>query len=393
MRALRLHCAATTQYQDRSSHNVTESMPTSDAKLFSPIRFGDIDASNRIVMAPLTRCRATPNTFAPSALNALYYAQRASAGLIVSEATQIHPTGQGYINTPGIYSVEQEAGWKLVTGAVHAKNGKIVAQLWHVGAISHPDFQPNGELPVTASSGFNPGGTTYTPQGKRERVAARGLETHEVREMIAAYKHAAEVAKRAGFDGVEIHSANGYLLEQFIRDCSNQRTDEFGGAIENRIRFTLAAVDAAISVFGAGRVGIRLSPVSAANQSMRDSNTQATYGALVEALAARKIAYVHFIEGNTGGARDLSGFDFTWAKRALSAAGVAYIANNKYERAMAINAVESGASDAVAFGVPFIANPDLPERLRRDAPLNVANTKTFYSPGPEGYTDYPVINS
>jgi N-ethylmaleimide reductase len=366
-------------------------MSSSDAALFSPFRFGSIETSNRIVMAPLTRCRAVPVTFAPAALNAEYYAQRASAGLIVSEATQIHPTGQGYTNTPGIYSAEQEAGWTLVTDAVHAKQGKIVAQLWHVGAISHPDFQPNGELPVSASSGFNPGGTTYTPQGKRERVAARGLETHEVHEMIAAYKHAAEVAKRAGFDGVEIHSANGYLLEQFIRDCSNQRTDEFGESIENRIRFTLAAVDAAISVFGAGRVGIRLSPVSAANQSMRDSDPQATYGALVEALAQRKIAYVHFIEGNTGGARDLTGFDFALAKRVLSAAGVAYIANNKYDRAMAIDAIESGAADAVAFGVPFISNPDLPERLRRDVALNAADTKTFYSEGARGYTDYTTL--
>jgi N-ethylmaleimide reductase len=360
-------------------------------RLFSPTHFGAIAAKNRIVMAPLTRCRATNDAFAPTAMHAEYYAQRASAGLIVTEATQIHPTGQGYVYTPGIYSAEQEAGWKLVTDAVYKHGGKIVAQLWHVGAISHPDFQPNGALPVTATTGFNPGGTTYTPQGKRERIAARGLETQEVHDMIAAYKHSAEVAKRAGFDGVEIHSANGYLLEQFIRDSSNQRSDEFGGSIENRIRFTLAAVDAAISVFGAERVGIRLSPISAANQSMRDSNPQATYGALVEALAARKIAYVHFIEGNTGGARDLEGFDFAWAKRVLSAAGVAYIANNKYDRAMAIAAIEQDAADAIAFGVPFIANPDLPERLRRDAPLNVANTKTFYSPGPEGYTDYPFM--
>jgi N-ethylmaleimide reductase len=361
--------------------------------LFDSARIGDIVVANRIFMAPLTRCRADVETLAPTTLHATYYSQRASAGLIVTEATQIHPTGQGYVNTPGIYSAEQEAGWKLVADAVHSKGGKIVAQLWHVGAISHPDFQPNGELPVTASTGFNPGGTIYTQHGKKERVAARGLEVHEIHEYIAAYKHSAEVAKRAGLDGVEIHSANGYLLEQFIRDSSNKRTDEFGGSIENRIRFTLAAVDAAISVFGAGRVGIRLSPVSAANAAMRDSDTQATYGALVEALAQRRIAFVHLIEGNTGGARDLTGFDFAWAKKVLTAAGVAYIANNKYDRAMAIDAVESGAADAVAYGVLFISNPDLPERLKRDAPLTPANTKTFYSPGPEGYTDYPAMNS
>ena len=359
--------------------------------LFSPLRVGAIVAKNRIFMAPLTRCRATPGTDAPNAMIAEYYGQRSSAGIIVSEATQVLPTGKGYVGTPGIYSPDQEAGWKLSTAAVHAKGGKIVAQLWHVGAISHPDLQPGHGLPVTASSGYNPGGTIYTQNGKTERVAARGLETAEVKEYVAAYRHAAEVAKRAGFDGVEIHSANGYLLEQFIRDSSNKRSDEFGGSIENRIRFTLDVVDATVSVWGKERVGIRLSPVSAANSAHQDSNPQATYGALVVALAHRGIAFVHFIEGNTGGARDLTGFDFAWAKKTLTAAGVAYVANNKYDRAMAIDAVEHGAADAVAFGVPFISNPDLPERLLRDAPLNAPNPKTFYSAGPEGYTDYPTL--
>ena len=359
--------------------------------LFSPIRVGAIESKNRVFMAPLTRCRATPGSDAPNAMVAEYYGQRASAGIIVSEATQVLATGKGYVGTPGIYSPEQEAGWKLATAAVHAKGGKIVAQLWHVGAISHPDLQPDHALPVTASTGYNPGGTLYTQNGKTERVAARGLETTEVKEYIAAYRHAAEVAKRAGFDGVEIHSANGYLLEQFIRDSSNKRSDEFGGSIENRIRFTLDVVDAAISVWGKERVGIRLSPVTAANNAKPDSNTQATYGALVEALAKRGIAFVHFIEGNTGGARDLTGFDFAWAKKTLTAAGVTYVANNKYDRAMALDAVAHGAVDAVAFGVPFIANPDLPERLSRDAPLNAANPKTFYSAGPEGYTDYATL--
>ncbi|MEO7254361.1 MAG: alkene reductase [Casimicrobium sp.] len=361
------------------------------ATLFSPIRVGAIDAANRIFMAPLTRCRSTPGTDAPNAMIAEYYGQRASAGIIVSEATQVLPTGKGYVGTPGIYSPEQEAGWKLATAAVHTKGGKIVAQLWHVGAISHPDLQPEHVLPVSASTGYNPGGTIYTQNGKVDRVAARGLETAEVRAYVEAYRHSAEVAKRAGFDGVEIHSANGYLLEQFIRDSSNKRTDVYGGSIENRIRFTLEVVDAAISVWGKERVGIRLSPVTAANNATTDSNTQATYGALVEALAKRGIAFVHFIEGNTGGARDFKDFDFAWAKKTLSAAGVAYIGNNKYDRAMAIEAVAHGAVDAVAFGVPFIANPDLPERLKRDAPLNAANPKTFYSAGPEGYTDYPTL--
>jgi N-ethylmaleimide reductase len=358
--------------------------------LFDPIQVGDIHCANRIFMAPLTRCRATPGDDAPHALNAQYYAQRASAGLIVTEATQIVPQGKGYVGTPGIYSAAQEAGWQSVTDAVHAKGGKIVTQLWHVGAISHPDYQPAGALPVS-SSPYNPGGTTYTQNGKRERIEARPLELLEIHHLIAGYRHSAELAKRAGFDGVEIHSANGYLLEQFIRDSINKRSDEFGGSVENRIRFTLAAVDQAIAVFGAGRVGIRLSPVTKANNAPQDSNPQATYGALVNALAARKIAYVHFIEGNTGGERDMTGFDFVAAKKTLANSGVTYIANNKYDRALAIDAMANDRADAVAFGVPFIANPDLPERLRRDAPLNAANAKTFYSAGPEGYIDYPAL--
>jgi N-ethylmaleimide reductase len=358
--------------------------------LFSPLQLGAIQTKNRVFMAPLTRCRATPGTDALGALNAAYYAQRASAGLIVSEATQIEPRGKGYMGTPGIYTAAQEAGWRLVADMVHAHGGLIFAQLWHVGAVSHPDFQPASLLPVS-SSDYNVGGTTYTQNGKRERVAARPLDTLEVHHLIAGYRHSAEVAKRAGLDGVEIHSANGYLLEQFIRDSINKRDDEFGGSTENRIRFTLAAVDQAIAVFGAGRVGIRLSPVTKANNAPQDSNPNAAYGALVEQLAARKIAYAHFIEGNTGGERNLDGFDFAQAKRTLTRAGVVYVANNKYDHQMAIDAVASGAADAVAFGVPFIANPDLPKRLELNAPLNVANTKTFYSPGPEGYTDYPTL--
>ncbi len=364
---------------------------TTSAKLFTPVRIGDLDCANRVFMAPLTRCRALPVTDAPHALNAEHYAQRASAGLIVSEATQVHVTGKGYMGTPGIYSPEQEAGWKLVADAVHAKGGKIIAQLWHVGAISHPDMQPGGALPVTASDGFNPGGTTHTQNGKVERVAARGLSTAEVHEMIAAYRHSCEVVKRAGLDGVEIHGANGYLLEQFTRDSSNHRTDEFGGSIDNRIRFTLATIDAAIAVLGRGRVGIRLSPITAANNAKPDSNPQATYGRMVEELAKRRIAFVHFIEGNTGASHSLEGFDFAGARKTLAAAGVAYIANNKYTRAMAIDAVESGWADAVAFGVPYIANPDLFERLQQDAPLNPANVKTFYAAGALGYTDYPTL--
>jgi N-ethylmaleimide reductase len=366
-------------------------MQQAPSPLFTPISLCDLHAKNRVFMAPLTRCRATPGTDAPNALIAQYYAQRAGAGLIVSEATQIEPRGKGYVGTPGIYSAEQEAGWALVAQAVHAQGGLIVAQLWHVGAVSHPDFQPGELLPVS-SSPYDIGGTTYTHVGKRDRVAARALDLLEVHHLIAGYRHAAELAKRAGLDGVEIHSANGYLLEQFIRDSINRRTDAFGGSVDNRIRFTLAAVDQAVQVFGAGRVGIRLSPVTASNNAPQDSNPNATYGALVEALARRRIAFVHFIEGDTGRSRDgMDRFDFRAAKRTLNAAGVAYIANNKYDGAMAANAVIPGAADAVAFGVPFIANPDLPKRLATGAAMNVPDTATFYSAGAKGYTDYPKL--
>jgi N-ethylmaleimide reductase len=340
-------------------------------------------------MAPLTRCRADAGTLAPRELNATYYAQRAAAGLIVSEATQVEPRGLGYMRTPGCHSDAQRAGWKRVAEAVHGAGGRIVAQLWHVGAVSHPDLQPDGELPVSSSE-YTAVGTIHTPQGKRERVAARALSTDEVRAMVATWRHAAQTIRDAGLDGVEIHSANGYLLEQFIRDSVNRRTDAYGGSIANRIRLALEVVDAAIEVFGRDRVGIRLSPVTAANGCPQDSNPQATYMALVEALDARRIAYVHFIEGNTGVEHHARGFDFGAARRAFRGT---YIANNKYTRQMALDAVASGAADAVAFGVPFISNPDLPRRLQLDAPLNPANTKTFYGPEEVGYTDYPALET
>jgi len=355
--------------------------------LFDPLRIGAIDCPNRVLMAPLTRCRALPGSLAPHALNAEYYVQRASAGLIVSEATQVEPRGIGYVGTPGCHSDVQRDGWKLVTDAVHAAGGRIVAQLWHVGAVSHPDLQPDNALPVSASE-YNPGGTIYTQNGKQERVAARALSGEEVAGVIESFRHASKVARDAGFDGVEIHSANGYLLEQFIRDTSNRRTDAWGGPIANRIRLTLEVVDAAISVWGRDRVGIRLSPITAANGCPQDSNPQATYGALIEQLDERRIAFLHVIEGNTGAEHHSRGFDFGLARRQFRGT---YIANNKYTRQMAIDAVASGAADAVAFGVPFLANPDLPRRLQLDAPLNPANTRTYYGPGPVGYTDYPAL--
>jgi N-ethylmaleimide reductase len=356
-------------------------------ELFTPVRIGAIECPNRVFMAPLTRCRATPGSDAPHELNALYYSQRASAGLIVSEATQVHPQGKGYMRTPGIYSTEQEAGWRHITDAVHRAGGRIVAQLWHVGAISHPDFQPGHQLPV-APSAVNPGGTVYTEAGKRERVTPRALLLEEIAAVVAAFRRGAEVARRAGFDGVEIHGANGYLLEQFTRDSTNLRTDAYGGPIVNRIRLTLEVVDAAVAVWGRERVGIRLSPVSDANRCGPDSDPQATYGAMLDALNERGIAFIHFIEGQTGSARGLEGFDFAAARRAFRGA---YIANNRYTPQMARDAIAAGHADAVAFGVPFISNPDLPARLARAAPLAPANSKTYYGPGPQGYTDYPAL--
>ena len=359
------------------------------ATLSDPVRIGAWDCPNRVLMAPLTRCRADADTLAPRALNAEYYAQRASAGLIVSEATQVEPRGLGYMRTPGCYSDAQRDGWRLVADAVHAAGGRIVAQLWHVGAVSHPDLQPGGGLPVSSSE-YTAVGTVHGPQGKRDRVAARALSTAEVRETVAAYRHAARLIRDAGLDGVEIHSANGYLLEQFIRDSVNRRADDYGGSVQNRIRLTLECIDAAVEVFGRDRVGIRLSPVSGANACPQDSNPQATYMALVEALDARRIAYLHFIEGNTGVEHHARGFDFGAARRAFRGT---YVANNRYSRQMAIDAVASGAADAVAFGVPFISNPDLPRRLAIDAPLAPANTKTYYGPEAVGYTDYPSLQT
>jgi len=355
--------------------------------LFDPVRIGAWNCPNRVLMAPLTRCRAEPGTLAPHALNAEYYAQRATAGLIVSEATQVERRGLGYMGTPGCHSPEQQAGWRRVTDAVHAAGGRIVAQLWHVGAVSHPDLQADGGLPVSASA-YTAQGTVHTPRGKQDRVAARALHTHEVAAMVDTWRHAAQLARDAGFDGVEIHSANGYLLEQFIRDSVNDRTDEWGGSLANRLRLVLEVVDAAIGVWGRDRVGIRLSPVTAANACPQDSNPQASYTELVARLDERRIAYLHFIEGNTGVEHHVRGFDFAAARRAFRGT---YIANNRYTRQMAMDAVAGGAADAVAFGVPFLANPDLPRRLQLDAPLNLPNTRTFYSPGPVGYTDYPAL--
>ncbi len=362
---------------------------SANARLFQPTRIGDIDVANRIVMAPLTRSRADePAGDVPgSAMNIDYYRQRATAGLIISEGTQVSPIGKGYRATPGIYSDAQVTGWQPITRAVHEAGGKILAQIWHVGRVSHPDLI-GGAQPV-APSAIAAQGQVHTPQGKVDMPVPHALSTVEIAEVVAQFRHGAANAIRAGFDGVEIHGANGYLIDQFLRDGSNHRTDAYGGSVANRIRFALEVVDAVVAEIGAGRVGIRLSPLTPSN-GISDSHPQAVFGALVDALNERGIAFIHFVEGATGGARDLPGFDFAAARRAFKGT---YIANNGYTREMAIDAVSSGRADAVAFGRLFIANPDLVQRLTQGTALNTPNPQTFYAPGREGYTDYPALTA
>jgi N-ethylmaleimide reductase len=354
--------------------------------LFSPFQLGDLRLPNRIVMAPLTRSRATKETLAPNDLNAEYYRQRASAGLIISEATQITQEGQGYIWTPGIYSEAQIEGWKKVTDAVHAEGGLIFIQLWHVGRISHVSLQPGGGAPV-APSAIAAKAQTFLASGRADVSPPRALRLDEIPRIVAEYKKAAENAKRAGFDGVEIHGANGYLIDQFLKDGTNKRTDSYGGPVENRTRFALEVADAVLSVWDKRRVGIRLSPVSPANDAT-DSAPEKVFFPLVEELSRRGLAYIHVIEGATGGPRDIAPFDFVALRKAFSGA---YIANNAYTRELAIETLGAGRADLIAFGKLFISNPDLVERLREDAPLNAPHQETFYGGDALGYTDYPAL--
>ncbi len=352
------------------------------SKLFEPIRIGDIDLPSRIVMAPLTRCRASEGRV-PNALMAEYYAQRASAGLILSEATAVSPQGVGYPDTPGIWSDEQVEGWAQVTRAVHAADGRIFLQLWHVGRVSHP-YYLNGELPV-APSAIAPSGHVSLLRPMREYVTPRALETAEIPGIVEAYRQGAENAKRAGFDGVEVHGANGYLLDQFLQDSTNQRTDNYGGPIENRARLMLEVTDAAISVWGAGRVGVHLAPRGDAH-SMGDSNPLNTFGYVAEQLGRRGIAFICTREslGDNRISPEL--------KRRF---GGVLIANEGFNRETAQQVLVAGEADAVAFGKDFISNPDLPRRLQLNVPLNAYHTDTFYGYGlrdPKvGYTDYPGL--
>lgn len=356
------------------------------ALLFEPFQLGDISLRNRVVMAPLTRNRATRGSDAPNALNVEYYRQRAGAGLIITEGTQISQQGQGYVWTPGIYSPEQIAGWKAVTDAVHAEGGKIIAQIWHVGRVSHVSLQPGNQAPI-APSAIPANTKTYIENGFTEVSQPRELKLEEIPGIIGDYVKAAENAKAAGFDGIELHGAHGYLLDQFLRDGSNTRNDIYGGPIENRVRLTLEVVDAVSKVFGKGRVGIRISPVSPANDA-RDSNPQALFLHLVEKLSEAGIAFIHVVEGATRDARDYLEFDYTPLRKVFKGA---YIANNSLTRELAIEALAEKRADLVAFGRLFIANPDLVERLRLDAPLNTPDVATFYGGDARGYTDYPFL--
>ncbi|AWY38389.1 alkene reductase [Pseudomonas putida] len=358
----------------------------SRSDLFSPLSIGAIKVANRVAMAPLTRSRATMEGV-HSELAVEYYRQRASAGLIISEATNISRQGRGYAFTPSIYTPEHVAAWRRVTDAVHEAGGKIVCQLWHVGRMSHVSLQENGAAPV-APSAIQAGEVVFLESQTLDAPSMpRALQTEEIPLILEDYKHAARCAKDAGFDGVEVHSANCYLLEQFIRDSTNRRTDQYGGSVENRIRFPLEVVQAVAQIWGADRVGVRLSPITrAVGDTPLDSNPQATYGYFAQQLGRLGLAYLHCVEGQTQGENEASGFDF----KALHATyGGRYIANNSYDRQMALEAVASGHADMVAFGRPFISNPDLVERLRLDRPLAEPDRNTFYGGGAAGYTDYP----
>jgi N-ethylmaleimide reductase len=356
--------------------------------LFSPYPLGDLVLANRIVMAPLTRNRAGHEGI-PTPLMADYYAQRASAGLIISEATQICAEGKGYEGTPGIYTDPQLAGWALVTHAVHTCGGKIFLQLWHVGRISHTSLQPGRRKPV-APSAISADAKTFVDGDFVQVSEPRALEVSEIKQIVAAYATATRNALSAGFDGVEVHAANGYLIDQFLRDGSNKRTDEYGGSIENRTRFLREVVDAVIDASSEDCVGVRISPVSSANDA-HDSDPSHLFKHVVEVLNRLQPVYLHVIEGETSGARDIDpSFDFHALRRMFQRT---YMANNGYTFELATTSLKAGSVDLVAFGVPFIANADLVDRFRKGAALNVPDPATYYGEGAKGYTDYPSLGA
>jgi N-ethylmaleimide reductase len=349
-----------------------------DLELLSPISLGAHTLANRVVMGPMTRSRADER-HAPTNLAATYYAQRASAGLIISEGAQVSPQGRGYPGTPGLHDARQLPGWRKVTDAVHAAGGLIFAQLWHVGRVSHSSLQPGGALPV-APSAIPAAGKLYTAAGPVDYETPRALETLEIEAIVDQFRAAAAFALDAGFDGVEVQAANGYLVDQFLRDGSNQRIDAYGGSVENRIRFLTEVVDAVLEVVEPDRVGVRLSPTHPWN-GMSDSDPQGLFGQAAAALAARDLAYLHLVQN------DAPGFDWSALKTAF---GGPVILAGGYDRARAEAALRAGEADLVAFGEPFIANPDLVQRFKLDAPLAQADRATYYAGGARGYTDYPA---
>ncbi|HAT1637453.1 TPA: alkene reductase [Raoultella planticola] len=353
--------------------------------LFQPYDLGPITLANHIVMAPLTRNRAGAG-LVPNELAATYYAQRATAGLLITEATQISAQAQGYQDTPGIYTQAQIDGWRKVTDAVHAKGGRIFVQLWHVGRISHVDLQPGGAAPV-APSAIRAGSKTFVNNGFTDVSEPRALELQEIPGIIDDFRKAAANAIAAGFDGVEIHGANGYLLEQFLKDGANQRNDEYGGSVENRARLLLEVTAAVKDEIGAERTGVRISPVSPAN-AISCSDPQPQYDYLAEQLDALGIVYLHVVEGATGGPRDVSPFDYDALRRRFKNT---WIGNNGYDLALASTQLAQGKADLFAFDRPFISNPDLVERLKTGAPLAPLNPETLYGGGAQGYTDYPSL--
>jgi N-ethylmaleimide reductase len=357
----------------------------SASKLFDSYKLGAITLSNRTVMAPLTRNRAIDG-LVPNPLAVDYYGQRASAGLLITEASQVSQQGQGYQDTPGIYSKEQVAGWRKVTDRVHEKGGRIFLQLWHVGRISHTTLQPDNGAPV-APSAVRANGKTFVGGTFADVSEPRALALEEIPGIIDSFRRGAANAIAAGFDGVEIHGANGYLLDQFAKDGANKRTDAYGGSIENRARLMLEVAQAVSAEVGAARTGIRLSPVTPAND-VSDSNPQPLFDHIVDRLDALKLVYIHVIEGATGGPRDIAPFDYVSLRKRFSGT---YIANNGYDLALAEKVLAANEADLIAFGKLFISNPDLVERLKRGADLNTPDKATFYGGGAKGYTDYPAL--
>lgn len=354
------------------------------ANLFDPFRLGDLMLANRLVMAPMTRNRADTNGIATPTM-ATYYRQRASAGLIITESSPVSPQAIGYPFTPGLYTDAHVEGWRRVTDAVHAEGGHIIIQLQHCGRISHPSLQPNNARPVGPSA-IQPEGQAITYTGMQDFVTPRALETEEVRNVVTQFKDSAELAKQAGFDGVEIHGANGYLIDQFLRDGSNQRTDTYGGDAEGRMRLLNDILDEVLTVWPAHRVGVRLSPENSFN-SMSDSDPQQHFEYFAKQLGLRGLAYLHVLEGDM--MTKVSTVHYSMLHSKFQGA---YIANNGYDLERAQAALNHGNVDLVAFGIPFLANPDLVLRYRKNLPLNDAHAETFYGGGEKGYTDYPAYN-